>query len=106
MNDRLQRLGLATRAGAIVFGEALYTDLSRKKIALVILAEDASANTRKKVHDKCTTYQVPVVTLATKAALGHAIGKSDVAAIGITNVNIAKAFLNDKKEGVIDGETN
>lgn len=57
----LQFLGLATRARKLVTGEELViSEVRRGNAKLVIVAEDASENTRKKLHDKCNSYNVPV----------------------------------------------
>lgn len=95
MTTDLGRLGLAMRARQLVIGDALYTAIAHHHVFVVILAADASANTMKKVTDKCAFYEVKVVTTASKALLGHAIGKTDVAAIGITHRAMAQAWLND-----------
>lgn len=99
MSDLLQRLGLVARGGNLVFGEALYPLLAKNQVFLVILASDASANTTKKVNDKCTFYKVPLRVADPKSALGHAIGKGEVAALGITHRGLALSLIADKKEG-------
>ena len=77
-NDQkvLNLLGMAQRAGKLVSGE----DLSLKEIRngtakLVIVAVDASENTRKKISDKGQHYEVLVAVNFTKMELSHAIGK-------------------------------
>ncbi|MGX7417744.1 YlxQ-related RNA-binding protein [Carnobacterium gallinarum] len=72
----LNLLGMAQRAGKLVTGE----DLSIKEIRngnakLVIVALDASENTRKKLSDKGQHYEVPVTVRFTKLELSQAIGK-------------------------------
>ena len=54
-------LGLAMRGRNLVSGEFQTEDAVKKGSAmLVIVAEDASANTKKLFHDKCSYYEVPV----------------------------------------------
>ncbi|MGI2327186.1 YlxQ family RNA-binding protein [Planococcus sp. YIM B11945] len=87
----LQFLGLATRARMMITGEELVVNEVRKGNAkLVILAEDASANTNKKIHDKCNTYGVAVHEFGTRYELGHAIGKEERVVIAITDDGFAK----------------
>lgn len=105
MNPLLQRLGLVARGGNLVFGEALYPLIAKGSIYLVILASDASANSTKKVNDKCAFYHVPVLQTSTKSELGHAIGKGEVAALGITHRGLALSLNADKKEGATHGKT-
>ncbi|MGX6979409.1 YlxQ-related RNA-binding protein [Vagococcus elongatus] len=80
MNNRekaLNLLGMATRAGKIVSGEGLVLqDIRARKVQLVLLAEDASANTRKKLTDKCSHYQIPCYSLFTQTEISQAIGKT------------------------------
>ena len=60
----LSLVGLATRAGKTVSGE-FSTEKSVKtgKGFLVLVAEDASENTRKKFRDMCDFYEVPRLSL-------------------------------------------
>ena len=76
-NDKvLAYLGLATRAGKIQSGE-FSTEKSVKagKAAMVIVAEDASNNTKKKFTNMCTFYKVPIYIYGTKETLGASIGR-------------------------------
>lgn len=53
-------LGLANRARKVVSGEDLVIkEIRNARAKLVLLTEDASANTAKKVSDKCNYYKVP-----------------------------------------------
>ena len=58
MNNRLSLLGLAARAGKVVSGEfAVEKSVKSGKTFLVLVAEDASANTKKNFSDMCTYYK-------------------------------------------------
>lgn len=86
----LNMLGLAMRAGKMVTGEGLTVDEIRKqRVDLVFVAADASENTRKKIIDKCSYYEVPCETRLTNAEISHAIGK-DRMVIGIKDQGFAK----------------
>ncbi|MBO6138032.1 MAG: ribosomal L7Ae/L30e/S12e/Gadd45 family protein [Lachnospiraceae bacterium] len=78
-NDRtLSLLGLAVKAGKVVSGEfSTENSIKRHKAKVVIVAEDASDNTKKKFRDKCKFYKVPIFIYGTKNTLGHAMGKQD-----------------------------
>ena len=55
-------LGLATRAGKIVSGDdSTLLELKRGNVKLVIVAEDASDNTKKLFKDKSSYRNVPYV---------------------------------------------
>lgn len=69
-------LGLANRARKLISGEELVVkEIRSGKAKLVLLAEDASKNTEKKISDKCAYYQVPLKRVENRSLLGQAIGK-------------------------------
>ena len=84
-------LGLATKAGKTQSGE-FCTEKSVKSFQafLVIVAEDASDNTKKMFTNMCTYYEVPCVIYGTKVELGHAMGKEMRASLAITDEGFAK----------------
>lgn len=95
----LSLLGLSARAGKIASGEfAAETAVKSGKAALVIVAEDASANTRKLFHDKCSFYEVPVFDYGTKETLGHAIGKELRASVAVLDAGLANAIISHLEE--------
>jgi ribosomal protein L7Ae-like RNA K-turn-binding protein len=60
---------------------------------LVIIAEDASGNTKKLFHDKCSFYEVPVYEFGTKESLGRAIGKDVRSSLAICDAGLADAIV-------------
>lgn len=93
-NKVLSLLGLAMRGRNLVSGEFQTLEAIKKGSAmLVIIAEDASDNTKKLFTDKCTFYEVPVVQYASKAQLGRAIGKDLRSSIGVCDVGLADAII-------------
>ena len=90
----LSMFGLAARAGRIASGEfQTETAVKEGTAQLVIVAEDASDNTKKLFHDKCSFYKVPVITFGTKEELGHAIGKEFRASLAILDEGFANAVM-------------
>lgn len=88
----LNLLGLAMRAGKLVTGEELTIgDIRSGKAKFVLVAADASENTRKKIKDKCSYYKVPCDESFLQAELSHAIGKTRMV-IGINDQGFAKKF--------------
>ncbi len=85
MSNVLGILGLARRAGAIAIGTNSVLEAVRKgKAKLVLLAGDASDNTKKQLYDKASFYKIPIETLPYgMLKLGHAIGKDHTVAIAI-----------------------
>ncbi len=87
----LSLLGLAARARKVVSGEELVIkDVRNQTVALVLLSEDASENTKKKILDKCGHYRVSVRTASDRETLGRAIGKTERVVIGIKDAGFAK----------------
>ena len=86
-------LSLAARGRNVVSGEfATESAVKDGSAVLVIVAEDASDNTKKLFHDKCSFYEVPIYTYGTKEELGHAMGKELRASLAITDPGFAKSL--------------
>jgi len=84
-------LGLAQRAGKVVSGEGLVVkEVQRGRAWLVLLSEDASANTEKKVTDKCAFYGVPLCKVPDRYVLGGAIGKDARVVVAVTDEGFAR----------------
>ena len=101
LNKVYSMLGLAMKAGKLVSGE-FATDKSVKsgKAWLVIVSEDASANTKKMFSNMCAFYEVPKYFFGTKEELGHAIGKAMRSSLAITDENFAKTIMNYLEQSV------
>ncbi len=94
-------LGLATKAGKIVFGsEACKSAIEKKKIKLVIIAEDASENTKSNYKRICEKENVPIYEALTIEEISNAIGKNNKAIIGISDIN----FSNEISKIINGGE--
>ncbi len=79
-------LSLCQRAGCIASGEeGTELALKNKKAKLVIIADDASENTKKKFLNKTSFYKVNAVVCGSKNALGTCIGKSDRTVLAVIN---------------------
>ena len=86
-------LGLAQRAGRIA-GGALAAEKAIRggKAYLVILAEDASANTIKKFSNMAAWNKVPLQSCLTREELGRRIGKEERSVLAVTDGNFAEAI--------------
>ena len=90
MNKALSMIGLSYKAGLLKSGEASVENaIKSNEACLVIVAEDASDNTRKKFTDMCKFRNVPIVFFSTKEELGHAIGKEERASLAVLDDNFA-----------------
>ena len=95
MNEKkaLAYLGLAEKAGKIAGGEFSAGEALKKgRAKAVVVAADASANTKKKFHDKCAYREVPLYELSDKADLGRAVGKEMRAVCAVLDENLASAL--------------
>jgi ribosomal protein L7Ae-like RNA K-turn-binding protein len=100
----LQQLGLCQRAGKIVSGEELVLDAIRRgKAKLVLLSEDASPNTAKRIKDKSDFYNVPLLVALNRGQIGDAIGKAERVVIVITDAGFAKMIGDGLKNLEVNG---
>lgn len=90
----LSLLGLATRSRNVVSGEFM-TEKSVKEgsAKLVIVADDASDNTKKEFSDMCSFYNVPIFMLSSKEELGRSMGKEMRASLSVTDDGFAKSIM-------------
>lgn len=104
MNNKfLSMLGLCRRAGAVIIGTDLVTKaLPSGKVKLVMYAENSSANTEKKITDKCKFYDVGCVKLTYSSdEIAHAIGKKSL----VTVVGVADESFSKELNLLISNET-
>lgn len=90
-------LGIAAKAGKLVYGCELTVDAIRggkNAPYLVLLAENASLGTKKRVHNSCTYYHREIAELPISCDnLSHAVGKSGlIAVIAVTDRGFAEAI--------------
>ena len=92
-NKVFSMLGLAMKAGKVVSGEfSTEKAIKSGKAHMVIVAEDASDNTKKKFKNMCDFYQVPIYFYKDKDTLGHAMGKEFRASLVILDEGFAKGI--------------
>ena len=94
----LSLIGLAMKAGRCTSGETMTeneTKLGRAR--LVIVASDASDNTKKKFRDMCEFYKVPICFYGDKDTLGHAMGKEFRASLAILDEGFAAGIQKELK---------
>lgn len=90
----LAYLGLGTRGGHTASGEfGVEQSLKRRRARLVIVAEEASENTRKKFRDRCAYRQVPLYFFGTGVQLGRACGKDFRISVAVEDEGLAEAII-------------
>ena len=94
----LSLIGLATKAGKTASGEFMTESVTKSgKAALVIVAKDASDNTKKKFQNMCEFYKVPICFYGDKDTLGHAMGKEFRASLAILDEGFATGIQKELK---------
>lgn len=85
-------LGIAAKSGNVVSGEFSTEKAVKTGHAyMVIVSEEASANTNKMFTNMTDFYEVPMYVFGTKEELGRCIGKEFRASLAITDENLANA---------------
>ena len=93
LNKALSLISLATKAGKTASGEfCTEKEVKSGKAELVIVAEDASDNTKQKFKNMCEFYEVPIYFYGDKDTLGHAMGKEFRASLAVTDPGFAKGI--------------
>lgn len=84
-------IGLAYRAGKCTIGEeSILKDIRSNKVKLLLIANDCSNTTKKRLTDKCKSFQVPYMEVDDRVTLAQAIGKSERIAIAVLDQGFAK----------------
>lgn len=86
-------IGLSMKAGKIASGEfSTEKAVKEGKSCIVIVAEDASDNTKKMFTNMCTYHKVPIYFFGEKTELGHAMGKEYRASLALLDKGLADAI--------------
>lgn len=94
LNKALSLISLATKAGKTASGEfCTEKEVKSGKAELVIVAQDASDNTKQKFKNMCEFYEVPIYFYGDKDTLGHAMGKEFRASLAVTDLGFAKGII-------------
>lgn len=95
----LSMLGIAAKAGGVASGE-FSTEKAVKdgRAYLVIVAADASENTKKNFRNMTDFYEVPMYLYGDKETLGHFIGKEFRASLAVTNEGLVHSIKDKLKQ--------
>ena len=93
-NKVFSMIGLATRARKVVSGE-FSTEKSVKsgRSHMVIVSEEASDNTKKKMKNMTAFYETPLYVYGSKDDLGHCIGKEYRSMVAVLQPGFAKSVM-------------
>lgn len=98
-NKVMSLLGIAMKAGKIASGEfSVEKSIKENKAYLVLVALDASDNTKKKFRNMCTYYKVPMYIISDKFELGHGIGREMRAMVSVLDEGFKNAIIKQLDE--------
>ncbi len=94
MNNILGMIGLAKKAGYLSSGTYMCETSIKSGISkLVIIAEDASSNTKKSITDSCIYRKVPCIEFSDMYNLGKFSGGGEKAVLSVNDEKFADALL-------------
>lgn len=79
------------------------TDIEKKKIKLLLLAEDAAERTKNNFKKVCTEREIPVIEILKMEELSKAIGKENKVVVGVKDINFSNAIKKVINGGEIIG---
>ena len=95
----LSLLGIAKKAGKVVSGEfSTEKAVKERKAKLVIVAGDASYNTKKLFTDKTSFYNIPIYFYSDKNSLGRGIGCEIRTSLAVLDEGFANAIIKKIEE--------
>lgn len=87
-------LSIAMKAGRLEVGEARVTEATRSgRTHLVILAADASENTKKKFKNMTDFRSLPLIVAETKESLGRIVGREFAVVIAVADKGFADGLI-------------
>lgn len=103
-NKILGLIGLAARARKVCFGaDSVEERTNKKKVKLLIIAEDASERTKDKFSKLAQKQNIPIIIIGEISILSKAIGKSNKAIIGIEDINLSNEIQKINNGGEVIG---
>ena len=97
-------LGLTTKAGKLCFGtESCLDMINKKKVNLIIVAEDSSDRTIQNFKEKCIQNNIEFQIYGKKEEIRKAIGKPNKTVVGIKDKNLAGAIIKILNGGDVIG---
>lgn len=83
-------LGICMKAGALSFGtDACMDIIQKRKVKLILVAEDAAERTKKNFEIVCKENHIPICFYGTIETLSKSIGKPNKAVFGVRNQSLA-----------------
>ena len=90
----LRAVGVARRAGCVEIGTRAVRQAGREgRLSAILVARDASANAHARFHRVRLNTGAELIVCGDRDALGRAVGRGPVAALGITAQGLAELVL-------------
>lgn len=100
----LRAVGVARRAGCVAVGTRAVRQAARDgQLAAILLARDASPHARERLERVGRASGANLLTCGDRAALGAAVGRGPVAALGVTVSRLADMVLGAAAGGAEGG---
>ena len=101
MRDKIiSYMGFAKKSGNLVSGSnTCIFSIKKKKVRLLLITEDASENTKKKMTHEAESGNVPVRIFGESEKLSRAVGESGRTVFGITDGNFARVIDEEIRKG-------
>lgn len=97
-------IGLSARARKVCFGaDSVELEIKKKKVYLIIVAEDSSSRTKDKFAKLSQDYQIPMIIAGKIEELSKAIGKLNKAIIGVNDRNLSNEIQKINNGGDVIG---
>lgn len=96
-DPRLGLIGIALRAGRAAVGTRAVRAAARAgRLAALVVATDASENAVARLGEEARS--APRVRVGSRATLGEAVGRAEVAVVGVTDAAIARRLMMYEEE--------
>lgn len=87
-------LGLARRAGKIVFGtESVMQAIEKRKVKAIVIAQDAAERTKRHFIEQAQEKNIPIREVDNMENLSKSIGQENKAIVGIMDGNFSKQII-------------
>ena len=100
MKDKLlSYMGFARKSGNLISGSNTCAfSMKKGKVRLLLIAEDASENTKEKMTSEAKASNVPVRIFGDSGEMSRAVGESGRTVFGITDGNFAQVIKKEIEE--------
>ena len=97
-------IGLAAKARNISYGaDSVEIQVKKKKVYLIIVAQDASDRTKEKFKNISEKYKIPFIVWGKIEEISKAIWISNKAILGVENLNLSKEIQKINNGGEVIG---